>query len=460
MAYLAGFAPWIAFWILAARNGDERQTLLIACLVALAISIATLFAQGRRIGVSSLDVGGIAFFAGFAVASQVADDQWLATYNQFVSNTALFLIVLIGLLVGRPFTETYSHAATPEVMWDEPHFVHSNKVMARTWTAVFGVMALSSGLLLAVPVTTTSELVLNWIVPFGAFGLAIAWQTHYIAAGIQRGRDAAAARLAVPIQPGAAAVSGIDHVTTTLPVADATALADLLTERLHLVRAWDWANYGDFASGGWRIGNVNLEVIGVAPDSPMAPYLSDRFVTLAPTSTNGLVEELGRRGLACAPQAPQLDGHGKELYTCYELTDLSDRFVAQLCAYAMGTMGADGESRANPAGLRHVTDVRIGSRDVMHARSRWGSLLAPVSADPNGTFRPATGPTVTVEQAGDDDVLGFTIEVDDIDHAIEALRSAGLTVQDGVVQLGTFRIDLAPVGAPVARSATATTSAR
>jgi hypothetical protein len=392
-------------------------------------------------------VGGIAFFVGFAVASQVADDQWLATYNQFVSNTALFLIVLIGLLVGRPFTETYSHAATPEVLWDEPHFVHSNAVMARTWTAVFGVMALSAGLLLAVPVTTTSELILNWIVPFGAFGLAIAWQTHYIAAGIQRGRDAAAARLAVPIQPDAAVVSGVDHLTTTLPMADAHALAGVLTDHLHLVRAWDWSDYDDFASGGWRIGNVNLEVIGVDQGSPIAADLPDRFVTLAPTSANGLVDELARRGLACAPQAPQLDGHGNELYTTYELTDLSERFVAQLCAYAMGSMGPDGESRANPAGFRHVTDVRIGSPDLTRARARWGALLSPVAADATGTFRPSAGPTVTVLQAGEDDVLGFSVEVDDVDHAVERLRSAGLTVGDGVVQLGTFRIDLVPAAA-------------
>ena len=455
MTYLAGFAPWIAFWVLAARNGDERRTLLVACAVALAVSLVSLLLQRRTVGVSSLDIGSIAFFAGFAVATQFADDTWLATYNQFVSNTALFLIVGVGLLLGHPFTQTYARAAVPETMWREPHFVHSNQVIARVWVAVFAVMALSSGLLLLVPVTTTSELVLNWVVPFGAFGSAIAWQTHYVAAGIERGRAAAAARMATPIEPGTAVVSGVDHVTTTLPLEEARRLAGVLTDRLHLVRAWNWADFGDFASGGWRIGNVNLEVIGLAPTSAAAPYLPDRFVTLAPVSTEGLAEELARRGLTCSDPYPQSDDHGRLLYTRYELPDLSDRFVAQLCAYAMGSGGVDAESRPNPAGFRHVTDVRIGSRDPDRALARWGSLLAPVTAE-DGRFTPVTGPAVSVERAGDDDVVGLSVEVDDVDAALGVLRDAGLDVRDGVVALGTLPVRLVAVGARAGAPAPAT----
>jgi hypothetical protein len=447
MSYLVGFAPWIAFWVIAARNGDERETLLVACIVALAISLGSLAWQGRRIGVSSLDVGGILFFVGFAIATQVVSDSWLDTYNQFVSNTALFTIVAVGLLIGKPFTATYARAATPQVVWSEPHFVHMNTVVTRGWVAAFGIMAASSAVLLAVPATSTNELILNWIIPFSAFGACISWQGHYIAAGIARGRTANAERLAAPIAEGAPVVTCVDHVTTSLPAEDARRLAHAM-HGLKLMRAWDWNDFGEFETGGWRIGNVNLEVLGIPPDS----YIPDRFVTLAPTSLNGLPEELDRRGIAHEPLAPQNDEHGDLLYTRIPTPAIVPGYGAQLCAYALKSTPPGTEAPDNPAGLRHVEEVTIASRDVDAAALRWAALLAPLEPGRDGVFRPADGPAIRLVPGADEAVIGIVVAVHDLDRARDELARAELAVDEGGVTLGALRIELTSTGVPASVS--------
>lgn len=181
MEYLMGFAPWIVFWVIAGQHGKPTQTLLVASLVALVIDLVAIALQRKKGGVSSLDIGGAVFFAGFAVASLVVSDTWLATHNQFVSSLALFLIVAVGSLIGRPFTLAYARRSVPEAIWDDPQFLHSNVVITRVWVLALGVMTISSALLFALPDDSAANAVFNYIVPFGAFGLTIIWQNHYVA---------------------------------------------------------------------------------------------------------------------------------------------------------------------------------------------------------------------------------------------------------------------------------------
>jgi hypothetical protein len=192
MGFLAGFAPWIVFWVLAGRHGNEQDTLLVACLVALGVSLLSVLGRVRSgTPISSLDVGSIIFFAGFGIVSQLANDDWLIAHNQFVSNTALLAIVLVGSLTRRPFTLAYAKATTPESVWDDPNFLRVNETISWVWVATFAVMAVSSGILLLVDETSTSELILNWVIPFGALAICIAWMNHYITSQGAQGRAAA-----------------------------------------------------------------------------------------------------------------------------------------------------------------------------------------------------------------------------------------------------------------------------
>jgi len=100
MQILVGFAPWIAWWVLAA-NDTYKEAALVALVLAFVLQLWGL-ANGREPKI--LDLASIGWFAiiGLVAFSASADD--LGHYAQPASNAALTLIVLATILVGRPFT--------------------------------------------------------------------------------------------------------------------------------------------------------------------------------------------------------------------------------------------------------------------------------------------------------------------------------------------------------------------
>ena len=443
MAFLLGFAPWIVFWFIAGQNGNQ-ETLLIASLLGLGISIVAIFVQHKNIGVSSLDIGSIIFFAGFAIAVPFVSDQWLDTYNQFLSTGALFIIVVAGVLAGHPFTLVYARASVPQVMWDAPHFIESNTKITRVWAMTFAVMTISSGVLFFVPDSDTNQLIFVWIIPFCAFGLTIVWQFHYIATRQRMGREYQQEQMAKPIHVGEGIVTAVDHVTTVLAEQDATKLAQILTNELKLMTAWKFADFGLMKSGGWRMGNVNLEVIGLDPEKN--PGMPERFVTLSPTSLTGLDEELTRRQIAHSEPMPQEDGHGKILYTRVELLGMGDeqdrsKLVAQLCAYAFPTATSATVAPPNPAGIINVAEVEVGAKTMDQAQNRWSRLFDPITLD-GSSFHPSSGPALRVTPASEDAVTGLAINVANVKDAIKAINKAGLATEGSTVWLGTLKATL------------------
>lgn len=157
---LLGFAPWIAFGIIAGPS-----TWAWAALAAFACSLIGAVPPWLRThSTSVLDVVGLVFFAGLTVAALVLDRSDLAfleDHAQLLSSLVLVVVVFGGLLVGHPFTVYYAKQTTPREYWGNPTFTHINRVLTLVWGLVFVLSAACNAVVL---VGGSSDL-FTWVLP-------------------------------------------------------------------------------------------------------------------------------------------------------------------------------------------------------------------------------------------------------------------------------------------------------
>ena len=175
MGVVVGFVPWIVYWVLVG-NVNFRLAVTVSFLVALLGAVVGRV-RGQRFHV--LDIGSLAVFAALLIAAYAASDDFLERWLQPLSNAGLFLIVLVGVLIGRPFVREYAVASVDEATAKSDGFRVITTAMTWMWVVAFGVMLVSS---LIPPIVDgdatirdeddTLSIVFYWVIPFVALGIA------------------------------------------------------------------------------------------------------------------------------------------------------------------------------------------------------------------------------------------------------------------------------------------------
>ncbi|MGA1835427.1 acyl-CoA thioesterase/bile acid-CoA:amino acid N-acyltransferase family protein [Herbiconiux sp. 11R-BC] len=175
LGFVAAFLPWIVYWILVGNS-----TYLIAVAVAFGVAVVlqlVQLARHRRIG--SLEYGGLAFFALSFVSAFVVDDAVIEQWLQPLSNGALFLIALVGVLIGRPFVRDAARDSVDAATAASDGFRYVTTAMTWMWVAVFALMTVSSlipplvdGAATIRDAAGTLSIVCYWVIPFALFGIA------------------------------------------------------------------------------------------------------------------------------------------------------------------------------------------------------------------------------------------------------------------------------------------------
>ena len=175
MGILFGFAPWIVYWVLVGNVPFKG-----AVLVALAIAVAG-FAIGRSTGKPgrTLEIGSIAGFLVLAVLIFVLGESQMLRWLQPLSNVGIFLVVLISVLIGKPFAREFAAAEQPADVVKTELFERMAGVLTWIWIATFAAMTVSS---VIPPIVDRNASLLDtktplscvcfWIIPFSLFGLA------------------------------------------------------------------------------------------------------------------------------------------------------------------------------------------------------------------------------------------------------------------------------------------------
>jgi hypothetical protein len=112
VGFVLGFLPWIVYWILVGNSPFPVAVLVALAACAGGLVVNRLRGQPWR----TLDVGTLGVFAVLTVAAFVFPDAVLERWLQPLGNAGLFLVALVGVLIGRPFVREYAEAAVdPEI---------------------------------------------------------------------------------------------------------------------------------------------------------------------------------------------------------------------------------------------------------------------------------------------------------------------------------------------------------
>ena len=175
MGILFGFAPWIVYWVLVG-NVPFVTAVLVAFVVAIA---AFVIARASGSPGRTLETGSVATFFILTVltfsVSQVFMERWI----QPLSNAGIFLVALIGVLVGRPFVREFAEVDQPKEVVESELFGRITKLLTWIWVAAFAGMTVSSAIppivqgdATILDTKTPLSFVCYWVIPFSLLGLA------------------------------------------------------------------------------------------------------------------------------------------------------------------------------------------------------------------------------------------------------------------------------------------------
>jgi len=172
---LSGFAPWIVYWVLV---GNVPFT--TAVLAALAVAVLS-FVIGRIKGKPgrTLEIGAVATFLVLTVLTFAMNESFMERWMQPLSNAGIFLVALIGVLVGKPFVREFAEADQPPEVVKSELFGRITRTLTWIWVGAFAGMTLSSvipptvyGKATILDTKTPLSFVCYWVIPFSLLGLA------------------------------------------------------------------------------------------------------------------------------------------------------------------------------------------------------------------------------------------------------------------------------------------------
>ena len=192
---LFGFAPWIVYWVLVG-NVPFATAVAVALLIAVAV-----FAIGRATGKpgGTLEIGAVATFVVLAVLTFTSSESFMARWIQPLSNAGIFLVALVGVLIGKPFVREFAAAEQPPDVVKTELFNRITTLLTWIWVAAFAGMTLSSAIppivqglggsqATILDTKTPLSFICYWVIPFsllGAAALASRYLPDRMLAGIE-----------------------------------------------------------------------------------------------------------------------------------------------------------------------------------------------------------------------------------------------------------------------------------
>ncbi len=148
MNILLAFAPFIVFAILE-RLAGPTTGLVAAAVVSLLILLRDWLVR-RRSG-KVLEIGSLLLFSGLAIYGALTRSTWSLWGVRLCVDAGLLLIVLVSMLIRRPFTLQYARETAPPNMWGDSVFIRTNYVITAAWALAFAAMTAADLVMLYVP---------------------------------------------------------------------------------------------------------------------------------------------------------------------------------------------------------------------------------------------------------------------------------------------------------------------
>lgn len=128
---LLGFAPWIAFLLLA---GHTLLSLDIAICISAALVVVMALLKLHR---GAVLYAGYLFFAAALIFVVLLKNMWFIGHLDILANGTLLLAAMLGMIAGSPFTADYARSEVPPEAWETAGFIRSCYMTTSFWTLIF-----------------------------------------------------------------------------------------------------------------------------------------------------------------------------------------------------------------------------------------------------------------------------------------------------------------------------------
>lgn len=176
---LFGFAPWLIYWVLV---GNVPFTTAVVVAFAIAVAAALI---ARLIGKpgGALEIGAVATFAVLTILTFTLSESFMHRWIQPLSAAGIFLVALVGQLVGKSFVREIAAAEQPPDVVNTELFRRITDVLSWIWIAAFAGMTVSSAIppilesfggreATILDTKTPLLFVCYWVIPYSLLGLA------------------------------------------------------------------------------------------------------------------------------------------------------------------------------------------------------------------------------------------------------------------------------------------------
>jgi hypothetical protein len=144
LGLLLAFAPFIAFAVFD-RLTSSSLALWAGAATSALLLLRDVTSRGRKTKV--LEVGTMLLFSGLAIYASALQPDWSIVSVRLRVDAGLLLIVLVTILIRRPFTLQYAREQAPREVWESSEFIRVNYVISAVWAAAFAAMVAADLLL-------------------------------------------------------------------------------------------------------------------------------------------------------------------------------------------------------------------------------------------------------------------------------------------------------------------------
>lgn len=175
MNMLLGFLPFVAFALLSAA-GYSTLGLLAGAVIAGATILRDAITPGKR--PKMLDIGTCVLFGALTIVAWATTMDLSMALVRLCVDTGLCVIVLVTIVIGKPFSLEYAKESVPSSKWNDPRFIATNRAISGAWAAAFAVAAVADVALWrhALPARLVAILILGAL--YAAFRFT-RWYSHH-----------------------------------------------------------------------------------------------------------------------------------------------------------------------------------------------------------------------------------------------------------------------------------------
>jgi hypothetical protein len=143
-------------------------------LGASALLSAWMYRSGKSIKI--LEVGSLLLFGALVLYTWIAAPRWTVATVRLAVDAGLLAIVLISLVIGKPFTLQYAREQVAREFWNSPQFLAANRLITAAWAAAFAILVAADA---AAEYLTSIPVWVDVAASVAAFLAAVGFTTWY-----------------------------------------------------------------------------------------------------------------------------------------------------------------------------------------------------------------------------------------------------------------------------------------